>query len=248
MSEPTVYLISGANRGIGLTLVTELAKRPNTIVFAGAREPSTATELSKLAAAHPNKVHIVPLVSADKENNLAAVQTIRETVGKLDVVIANAGVGTPLEFALEVAPETMLRHFDVNVNGPLVLFQATYPLLKESKIRKFVAVSTPAASIHTGSQWPGGTYAYSSTKAALNWVMRKLHRDFEDLVVFPLSPGMVGTDMALAHIEQEPYLRTVPMIDAEENAKGMLAQIDQATRETHGGQFVDYRGVGNWEW
>ncbi|KAI5896218.1 uncharacterized protein SCHCODRAFT_02614247 [Schizophyllum commune H4-8] len=54
--------------------------------------------------------------------------------------------------------------------------------------------------------------------------------------------------MALAHIEQEPYLRTVPMVDAEENAKGMLAQIDQATRETHGGKFVDYRGVGNWEW
>lgn len=202
---------SATHQLTGLTLVTELAKRPNTIVFAGARQPSTATELQKLAAAHPGKIHIVPLVSADKENNLAAVETIRETVGKVDVVIANAGVGTPLEFALEVAPETMLRHFDVrtdrlsacnvprrvdvimassriadaasqvNVNGPLVLFQAAYPLLKESNIRKFVAVSTPAASIHTGSQWPGGTYAYSSTKAALNWVMRKLHRDFEDL-------------------------------------------------------------------
>ena len=137
MSEPTVYLISGANRGIGLltsfmlplsvthsyspglTLVTELAKRRDTIVFAGAREPTSATELNKLASAHPGKIHIVPLVSADKVNNLAAVQTIRETAGKLDVVIANAGVGTPLEFALKVAPETMLRHFDVRT-GPLL--------------------------------------------------------------------------------------------------------------------------------
>ena len=81
----------------GLTLVTELAKRPNTIVFAGAREPNTAAELSKLASAHPGKIHIVPLVSADKENNLAAVQTIRDTIGRLDVVIANAGGGPYLQ-------------------------------------------------------------------------------------------------------------------------------------------------------
>ena len=69
----------------------------------------------------------------------------------------------------------------INVNGPLLLFQATYPLLKESKAPKFVALTSPMGSIHTGASWPGGLYNYGASKAAMNWVVRKLHHDFQDI-------------------------------------------------------------------
>ncbi|KAL1666178.1 hypothetical protein EV121DRAFT_202922 [Schizophyllum commune] len=248
MSTPTVYLVSGANRGIGLALVTTLAARPDTIVFAGARQPSSATELQKLATAHPGKVHVVSLVSADKEINLAAVKTIREKAGHLDVVIANAAVGDAHDGALDVKKEDMIRHFDINVNGPLLLFQATYQLLKESKAPKFVALTSPMGSIHTGASWPGGLYNYGASKAAMNWVVRKLHHDFQDIVAFPISPGFVESDMSQEVLEYEPWMASIPRIKQKESVNGILAQVEKATRETHGGKFIDYTGTREWDW
>jgi len=57
----------------------------------GARDPSISKNLVSLAAAHPDKVFPIALDSADIPLNKAAAQLIEGRVGKLDVVIANAG-------------------------------------------------------------------------------------------------------------------------------------------------------------
>ena len=98
---------------IGLELVTQLATRPDAIVFAGARDPTRADSLHALANAHPERVHVIKVVSADKENNKAAVEEIKRVAGRLDVVLANAGIGDSHEKALEVPTEQMVRHFEV---------------------------------------------------------------------------------------------------------------------------------------
>ncbi|TRM61795.1 hypothetical protein BD626DRAFT_548939 [Schizophyllum amplum] len=250
MSKPTIYLISGANRGIGFALTKLLASRPDTVVFAGTRRPADSPELTALAANSSGRVHVVPLVSADVNSNTAAAETIRKVVGKLDVVIANAGINDKYEGALDVEKEDMIRHFDVNVNGSLVLFQATFPLLRESAAPKFIAVSSGSGSITTATQWPGGMYAYGVSKAALNWMVRKLHKDFEQLIVFPINPGLVKTSISTNAMEKEPWLKDIdmPLITLEESARGIMEQVDVATRETYGGKFVDYTGLGKWEW
>jgi NAD(P)-dependent dehydrogenase (short-subunit alcohol dehydrogenase family) len=76
---------------VGLGLVQVLAHRDNVVIFAGARDPSAATDLHDLVKTYPGKVHIVKLTSTDEENNRAAVEEIRRIAGRLDVVIANAG-------------------------------------------------------------------------------------------------------------------------------------------------------------
>ncbi|KAL1691079.1 hypothetical protein GGG16DRAFT_113413 [Schizophyllum commune] len=248
----TVYLVSGASRGLGLEVVTQLATRPDAIVFAGARDPARATGLQALAKAHPGRLHVVKLTSAEKEDNIAAVEKVKRVAGRLDVVIANAGIGDTLGTALEVNPEDMVRHFEVNTNGALVLFQAAYPLLKESKTPKFVAITSQVGSIVLAGEIPLMMYPYGASKAALNWVMRKLHHDFPGFGDhFPLIPGTVATDGARAVFERSPGMKEAheaAIIPAEESARGMLKQIDVATRETHGGQLVDYSGIGNWQW
>jgi NAD(P)-dependent dehydrogenase (short-subunit alcohol dehydrogenase family) len=105
---PTVYLVSGANRGIGesnpaqsaklsltsalpgLGLVKALATRPDTVVFAGARNPSSANALGELAKTQKN-VHVLKLTSCDETDNRAAAAEIKRIAGALHVVIANAG-------------------------------------------------------------------------------------------------------------------------------------------------------------
>jgi norsolorinic acid ketoreductase len=81
--------VTGSNRGIGYTLAATIAARPNTIVFAGARNPA-AQSLKDLAAKHSN-VHPIKLTSGDESDNAAAVAEIQKIAGRIDVVIANAG-------------------------------------------------------------------------------------------------------------------------------------------------------------
>jgi NAD(P)-dependent dehydrogenase (short-subunit alcohol dehydrogenase family) len=71
--------------------VRALLQRDNVIVFAGARSPSSATELQALTKEFPDKLHIVKLISADEAGNRAAVEEVKAKAGRLDVVIANAG-------------------------------------------------------------------------------------------------------------------------------------------------------------
>ncbi|KAL1691080.1 hypothetical protein GGG16DRAFT_54311 [Schizophyllum commune] len=252
MSQPTVYFVTGANRGIGLAIVTALSARPDAVVFAGARDPSRADDLNALARAHTDRVHVVKVVSADKETNEASIEEVKRVIGRLDVVIANAGISDSYEPALEVPTEGMNRHFEVNTNGPLVLFQAAYPLLRGSTNPKFVTISSGLGSIALVGELSVNMYAYGASKAAVNWVMRKLHHDFPNMVIFPISPGMVATDMARDGVEREPAMtelqKALPPITPEESARGILEQIDVATRETHGGQFVDCTGLEKWRW
>jgi NAD(P)-dependent dehydrogenase (short-subunit alcohol dehydrogenase family) len=103
-----------------------------------------------------------------------------------------------MAWGIDTSPQSMSEHFDVslslcmrrlslkrsqvNVNGPLVLFQATYPLLKASTPSpKFIAVSSVSGSIEIGAAMPHKGLAYGASKAALNYVMRKLHHENDRL-------------------------------------------------------------------
>jgi NAD(P)-dependent dehydrogenase (short-subunit alcohol dehydrogenase family) len=70
----------------------------------------------------------------------------------------------------------------VNVIGPLVLFQATYPLLTASTpTPKFTVISSRLGSIALGTSIPGVFAPYGVTKAALNYLTRKLHFENDGL-------------------------------------------------------------------
>lgn len=237
MTDPTVYLVSGANRGIGLGFVTALANRENVIVFAGARDPSAASALHGLQEAHPGKVYLVKLVSADETGNRAAIQQIKEKVGRLDVVIANAGISKFYGSALETPVQEMHDHYEVNVIGTLVLFQAAYPLMKASTLKpKFVPISSSAGSLAVGSAFPMGHLAYGASKAAENYLARKLHYENEDLICVPLCPGAVETDLASlgAKLEKGEMMQNLPLSTPAQTVARMLPMIDDAERRADG--------------
>ncbi len=76
----------------GLALVNELAANNSEIsIFAGVRNPSTATDLEELSKKYPGKITIVKYISADEEGNKAVAKEIETKHGHLDVVIACAG-------------------------------------------------------------------------------------------------------------------------------------------------------------
>lgn len=77
---------------IGLGLVTHiLEKHDQTFVYAGARDPGTATSLQNLQAKYPSRIQLIKCVSADVAGNAALAAEIEKRHGHLDTVIANAG-------------------------------------------------------------------------------------------------------------------------------------------------------------
>ncbi|KAJ7829268.1 hypothetical protein B0H14DRAFT_2810290 [Mycena olivaceomarginata] len=169
MSGKIVYLISGANRGIGHGLVTLLAARPNTIIFAGARDPA-AQSLKDLSAKYPN-VHPIKLTSGDQANNEAVASKIQSTAGQLDVVIANAGIANHYG-PVATTPASQFRdHWEVNTLGPVVLFQAY---------------------IHLSAG------AYGSSKAAINFLVKVLDTEHPSLISLAINPGWVATELGNA--------------------------------------------------
>jgi len=244
---PVVYLVSGANRGIGLGLVTQLAIRDDVLVFAGARNPSAASDLHALSEKHPGKIYIVKLTSADKADNEAAVAKIKELAGRLDVVIANAGICNYIGPALETPAEEMREHYEVNVIGTLILFQATYPLLQASTSSpKFIPISSGAGSISHGAKFFTPVLAYGASKAAENYLAVKLHTEHPGLICFPISPGGVATDLAARAIQGDDRLKDYPFITVELAASQILERVDKGGREEE--DFVMAHNGENMPW
>jgi NAD(P)-dependent dehydrogenase (short-subunit alcohol dehydrogenase family) len=76
-----------------LALVTRLASVSNNVVFAGVRDTDLGDDhpLAQLVKKQPKVVQLVKISSANKEDNLAAAEAIKEKYGKVDIIIANAG-------------------------------------------------------------------------------------------------------------------------------------------------------------
>ncbi|RDW58239.1 aflatoxin biosynthesis ketoreductase nor-1-like protein [Coleophoma cylindrospora] len=242
MHPETIYLITGASRGLGRGFLDVLRQRPNTTVVAAVRnlESSSSKEINLLSTASGSKVITVVIDSTVASSAQEAVKTLQSEHGitKLDVVIANAGIAKYYGLA-EVTPiEEVREHFEVNTIGVLALFHATWPLLKLSSHPIFVGLTTSGASITNLGDIPMGITSYGISKAALNYLVRKIHFENPSLIAFVISPGWVQTEMG------NYGASTLDMASApltiEDSVHGMLAKIDNATREETSGKFESF--------
>ena len=219
MSFSTTYLITGANRGrslethadnktqlpqanilrlgIGQGLVAAYLSRPNTTVIAGVRDPShpTAKALSDLPKGASSSLITVKIDSASPTDAAAAIESLQNKyhIFSLDTVIANAGISATKAFGpvANMKVDDVKEHVNVNAIGPLLLFQATLPLLRKAVhgLGKFVFVSSPIGSIGAMEQRLYPMPAYGASKAMANYLTRKVHFEHEDLVAFAIDPG-----------------------------------------------------------
>ena len=236
---PQVWLVTGANRGIGFEFIKQLSNREDVVVFATARNTSKAIELNELASRSSN-VHVLQLESASPADAAAAAIQIEKIAGGLDVVVANAGIANNWQDITEVDIASFQDHLQVNVIGALILFKAMYPLLLKRQTRKFITISTFAASLK--NMLPVQGTVYGASKVALNWVTKSIHNELgsKGFIAIPLDPGAVDTDMG-KHASETFGWGEIPL-KAPESVTGMLKIIDQATSE-QSGHFLSYNGT-----
>lgn len=244
------YLITGANRGIGRGLTTSLLQRPNTTVVAAVRDVANSTPvLEALPKGADSKLVIVKIdsqVESDPRTAVAELQS-KHGISSLDVVIANAGISHSGALIAENSSEALRDHFNTNTIGPVLLFQAVKPLLQASKSGKpvFLAISTLLGSI--GAQdlvagFPAKFSPYGASKAALNWIVKRIHMEESWLITYVTHPGLVLTDMAanLAGAGIDPV--AIGAITVDVSVAGVLKTLDSASRDISG-TFQNYDGT-----
>ncbi|THV64601.1 NAD(P)-binding protein [Aureobasidium pullulans] len=239
----TVYLITGANRGLGLALTTTLALRPNTVVFACIRTftPETTEILTSLPVGQDSYVAPLKIDATAPLHAKQAVEVISRTHGydHVDVVIANSGISDYYGTAAETPLEALRTHFEVNTIGPLALFQAILPLLLQSAHPRFVAMSSGAASLGDMEHMPlMPITAYGASKAALNYIVRKIHFENQGVCSWVLSPGWVRTEMG-NHGAEVVGMERAP-VSLEQSVEAMIEKIDSATRGDTSGTFQSF--------
>lgn len=225
-------LVTGASRGIGLAITKNLLDGGAERVYASCRNPATAAHLQELQGEAGERLRIIPLDVTQEDSRRAALQTIKDEGGFLDVLVNNAGIN-PHPDSQELAAiteETMTAVLHCNVTAPLLLVKEALPLLRASDHARVLNVS---------SNWGamsyvvfGGWYPYCISKAALNMMTKKLAADLrgDRVTVFCAHPGWVSTDMGGSDAPVTPA----------EAAEGLCWLLRTGTLDMSG-QFYDWK-------
>ncbi|PVH76782.1 NAD(P)-binding protein [Cadophora sp. DSE1049] len=258
MTRNNTYLITGANRGIGLAITATLLLRPDTTIIATIRTPTTpTTPLTSLPVAKASKLLVLPLdfstPSASAEEFTTFLTTLTHTHGikHISTIIANAGIGSSFLSSKDTPLSSLTEHYETNTLGPILLYQTLYPLLTskdkndneeggEGDERKFVLISSSLGSIGA-MEGAVPSLAYGVSKAAANYFVRKVHFEEKGVVAVAVHPGWVKTANGQAFADSMGV--TEPPMTVEESAKGVLEQIDNATKATTSGSFLSYDGT-----
>lgn len=192
--EGQVVLVTGATRGIGEQIATQLAATGAT-VYAGARDTADVTGDDR---------HPVELDVTDDRSIRRAIDHVEAESGRLDVLVNNAGISGPRPPLHEVDVDHLDATLAVNLRGPLVLTRDALPLLLERHGGRVVNVSSGMGALGEGMSGSYGPYRVS--KAGLNALTVYLHGEYGDegLLANAACPGWVRTGLGSPDAPKSP--------------------------------------------
>jgi NAD(P)-dependent dehydrogenase (short-subunit alcohol dehydrogenase family) len=227
------YLITGANRGIGLELTRQLLARGEH-VDATAREPEASADLKALGPASGGRLRIFRCdVGSD-----SSVRELGAALGDtaIDVVINNAGIMGEMASLEKMDLASALHTIDVNAFGALRVSRAALPMVRRGQRKCLVHITSGMGSI--GDNSSGGAYGYRMSKAALNMASKSMSVDLahEGIVSVVVNPGWVQTDMGGSGAP----------LPVETSAGNIIALIDRL-KMSDTGSFFNHTGK-KFEW
>lgn len=245
-------LVVGANRGIGLGLVRQLlqmgvspSQEPSKVrrVYATYRQEVTP-ELSELALS--DRLHLLPMDITDESQISEGMAQIKRETDKLHLVVYCVGllhdeVIQPEKSLQQLNSDALLRYFQINSIGAVLLAKHLPPLLKHGDRSVFASISAKVGSI--GDNHLGGWYGYRASKAALNMFMRTVAIEYSrktpKTIVVMLHPGTTDTQLS------KPFQRNVApekLFSVDRTVNQLLAVIDQLQPDDSG-EFFSWDGT-----
>jgi NADP-dependent 3-hydroxy acid dehydrogenase YdfG len=226
-----VVLVIGASSGIGAAVAREFARQGADLVLAARRVPRIEDLAAELRGTGRRAIAVRCDVTEDGAVEQAVARGL-EALGRLDVVVANAGfvVGGPVE---RLTLEDYRRQFETNVFGVLRTARAALPALRASR-----GVLAIVGSVSGHVSTPGGS-AYGMSKAAVRALAGSLRGEVaaDGVGVVLVSPGFVESEIRQVDNRgvHHPHVRDpVPrwlVVPADRAARGIVRAVFHRRRE-----------------
>lgn len=177
-----VVLITGGSSGIGKS-IGEYLHAKGFIVFGTSRNPSAITS---------SVFTLIPLDVRNSDSIKQAIDIVIEKVGRIDILINNAGVGItgPLE---EIPTSEIKNNFETNFFGPIELMKATLPHMRKQKSGLIINITSIAG--YMGLPYRS---VYSASKGALELITEALNMEVKSfgINITNVAPGDFATNIA----------------------------------------------------
>jgi 3-oxoacyl-[acyl-carrier protein] reductase len=185
-----VALVTGGSRGIGAAIAKRLAAEGANVAITYAKDAGAASGVVKAMEAKGVKGVAIQADAADAEAVKKAVGEAVESLGRLDVLVNNAGTAIPKKFE-ETTLEEMDRMIDINVRGMLA---TTLEALKH--MNDGGRIITVGSCVGERLMTPG-LVVYAATKGAVKMFSQGLSREVgsRGITVNNIQPGPIDTDL-----------------------------------------------------
>lgn len=220
----STYLITGANRGIGLEFARQLAARGGGHTLIGtARHPDKSPELAGLVQ------RVMALDVADSDSIAAMTRSLGDQ--PVDVLINNAGVTGASKHLADLKLADLQRVFAANAFGPLLVAGALLKNLRSGRRKTVFNITSELGSIKNNNG--SSTYEYRASKTALNQLVVCMAHELrpEGFCCVTVHPGWVQTDMGGKNATLTP----------QESVRSMLGVMD-GLKAGDSGRFLNYDG------
>jgi 3-oxoacyl-[acyl-carrier protein] reductase len=204
-----VALVTGGSRGIGRACCEALAGQGATVVVNYVKGEEAAKEVAQAIAAKGGKADVAGFDVADTSAVNAAIEAILKRHGKVDVLVANAGIAID-GLMTRLKDEDLERLWATNVRGAIACARATSKSMMRGRWGRIIFVSSVV-----GERGATGQTGYAMTKAALVGAARSIAWELasRNVTANVIAPGFIDTDMTayLDEDQRQELLLAVPL-------------------------------------
>ncbi|KAH6647180.1 hypothetical protein BKA67DRAFT_695624 [Truncatella angustata] len=268
------YVITGVSRGLGFEFLRQLSANTDNTIFGLVRDKATTDSKVQAELSGRQNIHIIEADQTDHEAlKKAADYVAAATGGSIDYIIVNAAIASKwsslADFG-ELSEDTprlqreLIDTFNVNVVGPIDVFNVFVPLLLKGDTKKAIAISTGLADRDLTVEYDIDVAApYAISKAALNMAIAKfsaLYRS-QGILFMAISPGVVNTDMNYSGETEAQQKKAGQLVSSflkyqpnfkqadtpQDSVKSVLSVIENSSVEGgQAGAFLSHFGTKRW--
>ncbi len=219
-----VIFLTGASSGIGEALAYATAERGAVLGLVARREDLLKTIKHKIEK-NGGTARYFDCDVTEKEKLCSAAESLRNEFGKIDIMIANAGIGGNNKETRNLEAEAVAKVININLLGAVNSVAAVLPHMLEQKSGQLVAISSLA-----GFRGLPKSAAYSASKAGMTVFFESIRLDVQHkgVSVTIIQPGFIKTPLTSGRANKMPFIMeledSIPLfLDAIENQKKFAA-------------------------